>query len=137
MVDAGLTTPLPTSIKKCIQFDKRFGSKQMNAVFRVALPGLFAWLARINPQVMTVPNEPDDVGVPLEDIEWPYRPVSFNRTKITAFMEPEHPTGEYYLGKTNSGRPWSERVIHLGMFSILCKIGRPLIVSSSYDDCYQ
>jgi hypothetical protein len=64
-VTSGLATPIPEVLDQAIQFDKRFGSKQMNTLFRALLPTLFNWFAKINPQVLTVPDEPDNVGIPL------------------------------------------------------------------------
>ena len=112
---------MPGGIDQAIQFDKRLGSKQMNAIFRAALPNLFRWFAEINPQVLTVPDEPDDVGVPLESISWPYRPVSCSRNKISLHATPEHPTALFYFSKstTNPGRPWNERVVRLSMLRLL------------------
>lgn len=89
----------------------------MNSFFRQQLPELFQWLSTKYPHILMIPDEPDNIGMDLNSITFPYVIATSYRNKLSLHEQIKHPTGKEYFEKSCTSiqlRTWKERVIHLG-----------------------
>jgi hypothetical protein len=113
-----LSAGLATTPAYCIpiEFNPEWGSKQMNSFFREKLPYLFKHFAKSYPLVLTIAAESDNIGISLDEIEWPYSLVMRWHNKIELVSTIKHPTARNYLEKLTTCTTtcsWTKKTICL------------------------
>jgi hypothetical protein len=118
-VSAGLAVEANPDDDSGIIFQLDWGTKEFNAFLRTLFPQLFEYLGTVNTHILTVEQEPDDVGKKRIDYSWPYVLLKKDRKRYNA-VDNTHPTATTFHDNLSGGRPSSSfrgKGIFLGVYA--------------------
>lgn len=93
-----------------------WGTKEFNGFLRTLFPTLFQYLGTINPHVMSIGSQPDNVGPKRIQYSWPYILLQKDRKKYEA-VDCTHPTASIYrdnLSGDGAHSSFRGKAIYLG-----------------------
>jgi len=115
---AGLAVEANLDDDSGIIFQLNWGTKEINDFLRTRFPQLFEYLGTINPHVLTIEGEPDDVGKKRIDYSWPYILLKKDRKQYEA-VDNTHPTAATFrnnLSGDGAHSSFRAKAIFLGTY---------------------
>lgn len=85
-----------------IVFQLDWGTKEFNAFLRTLFPQLFRYLGTVDPHILTIGQEPDNVGKKRIDYSWPYVLLKKVRKQYEA-VDNTHPTAITFRDNLSGG----------------------------------
>jgi len=114
---AGLTVEANPEDDSGIVFQLDWGTKEFNHFLRARFQRLFEYLGTINPYVMDIEGQPDDVGPKRINYSWPYILLKKIRKRYEA-VDITHPTALTYrdnMSGDTTNSSFRGKAIYLGM----------------------
>ena len=125
---AGLAIEANADDDSGIVFRLGWGTKEFNAFLRTRFPQLFEHLGTVNPHILTIEEEPDNVGKKRIDYSWPYILLKKDRKRYEA-VDNTHPTAETFrdnLSGDGAHSSFRGKAIFFGMYPSQIALSRTL-----------
>jgi len=121
-VSAGLAVEANPKDESGIIFQLDWGTKEFNSFLRTLFPTLFEYLGTINPYVLSIGSQADDVGPKRIHYFWPYVLLMKARRKYEA-VDSTHPTASTYrdnLSGDSTHSSFRGKAIFIGASQLPC-----------------